>query len=37
MPTNIEKDCEPLKLKEKKKYAEIDVMHARTMILFKEL
>ena len=36
-PTNIEKDCEPIKLRAAKLYTEIDIVNSRTMVLFKEL
>eukprot|EP00828_Plagiopyla_frontata_P003746 TRINITY_DN1121_c0_g1_i4.p1 TRINITY_DN1121_c0_g1~~TRINITY_DN1121_c0_g1_i4.p1 ORF type:complete len:398 (-),score=92.46 TRINITY_DN1121_c0_g1_i4:161-1354(-) len=36
-PTNIEKDCEPIKLRAAKLYTEIDIINSRTTILSKEL
>ena len=36
-PTNIEKDCEPIKLRAAKLYTEIDIVNSRTLILSREL
>ena len=36
-PTNIEKDCEPIKLRAAKLYTEIEIINSRTMVLYKEL
>ena len=36
-PTNIEKDCEPLRVNGNKLLTEIDIVNARTIILHKEV
>ena len=36
-PTNIEKDCEPLRVEGSKILTEIDIVKARTIILHKEV
>ena len=36
-PMNIEKDCEPIKLRAAKLYTEIDIVNSRTAVLFEEL
>ena len=37
MPMNIEKDCEPIKMRAAKMNTEIDIIMARTMKLYKHL
>ena len=36
-PTNIEKDCEPLRVNGNKILTEIDIVNARTLLLHKEV
>ena len=36
-PTNVEKDCEPIKMRAAKMNTEIDIIMARTMKLYKSL
>ena len=36
-PTNIEKDCEPLRVNASKIITEIDIIQARSLLLNKEL
>ena len=36
-PTNIEKDCDPIKERAAKLYTEIDIVNSRTSVLYQEL
>ena len=36
-PTNVEKDCEPIKMRAAKMNTEIDIIMARTMKLYKQI